>query len=214
MMAMMRASAAAASCGDGFETAHAKLLADPTLQFVAHTQSAPRPPAWGKEIGEFFEMIAPAMTYVFWAGCAVITAFILYALWRQLRERAASSAPRAAEIAPAPAPAYVPTPARARALLQEADALAAAGRFSEAARALLHRSIEDIERAHPGAVRTHMTSREIALAEILSGHGRTVFSAIARAVETSLFGARPLDAVAFAACRAAYQDFAQGAQRA
>jgi len=111
-----------------------------------------------------------------------------------------------------PKPVFRPTATRARALLEEADRLASEGRYSEAVRVLLHRSIEDIERAFPVTISPAQTSREIARLEPLSAQGRDVFTGIAQAVETSLFGGRALDAARFAECRAAYASFALGAR--
>ncbi len=101
-----------------------------------------------------------------------------------------------------------PAPAAARALLQEADALAAEGRFAEAAHLLLLRSIEDIHKHRPGAVRPALTSRDIARLEALSPANRQAFAAIAAVVERSLFGGRAVDADGFAFCRATYEAFA------
>ena len=58
--------------------------------------------------------------------------------------------------------AFRPTEAKAKALLEEADRLAAQGRFDEAAHTLLYRSIEDIEDRLPRSIRKAQTSREIA----------------------------------------------------
>src|SRR3546814_9762389 len=71
----------------------------------------------------------------------------------------------------------------ARALLAEADALAAAGRFAEAVHLLLYRSVEDIEGRRPGLVKPAMTSRDLAEAHDLPSVARGAFSRIARAVE-------------------------------
>src|SRR5262249_8337494 len=123
-------------------------------------------------------------------------------------------APKAAKAVAAPRkPEFRPTAARAQALLEEADRLARDGRFSEAARVLLHRSINDIEDAFPNLVMPSLTAREIGVLEPLSPRGRDVFAMIARAVERSLFGGRDLDANDFASCRQAYVDFVFGAAK-
>src|SRR3546814_10172873 len=49
----------------------------------------------------------------------------------------------------------------ARALLAEADALAAEGRFAEAAHLLLYRSVEDIEGRRPGLVKPDRKSTRL-----------------------------------------------------
>jgi hypothetical protein len=205
---------AAVHGADTFEAAHRKLLADETLQFRVEAFKPPDPPAWLEPLVKFLQFIAPYLQYVFWAGAALIVAIVLYNLWRHFRElyanRQASDTPEAA----APAPQFRPAPQRARALLEEADRLAREGKYGEAARVLLHRSIEDIETAHPSAIGLSMTSREIARVDVLSEQGRAVFSGIARAVETSLFGGRALEASQFAACRKDYESFALGGARA
>jgi hypothetical protein len=94
----------------------------------------------------------------------------------------------------------------ARALLSEADALAAEGRFAEAVHLLLYRSVEDIEGRRPGLVKPAMTSRDLAEARDLPGVARDAFSRIARAVEISLFGGRSIDAGAWQQCRSAYAE--------
>jgi hypothetical protein len=55
-----------------------------------------------------------------------------------------------------------PDAAVARVLLADADALAAKGRYAEAAHLLLRRSVQDIEGSRPRLVRPALTSRDIA----------------------------------------------------
>jgi hypothetical protein len=93
----------------------------------------------------------------------------------------------------------------------EAKRLIAERRYEEAVRVLLHRSINDIEDAFPTLVAPSLTAREIGMLEQLSARGREVFSRIARAVETSLFGGHSLDAGEFAECRRVYVEFVFGA---
>ena len=78
--------------------------------------------------------------------------------------------------------------AKAEALLEEADRLAAEGRFDEAAHTLLYRSIEDIEKRLPRSIRKAQTSREIAGLAALPAAVRSAFAPITRAVEQSWFG--------------------------
>jgi hypothetical protein len=96
----------------------------------------------------------------------------------------------------------------ARGLLGDADALAAAGRYSDAAHLLLHRSIADIEEKRPATIRKALTSRDIASLPTIPASPASAFAAIVRAVERSLFGGRPLDEPAWRDCRAAYERFA------
>jgi hypothetical protein len=96
----------------------------------------------------------------------------------------------------------------ARQLLGDADALAADGRYSEAAHLLLHRSIAEIDRRRPASVRKALTSRDIAALPAIPSSPADAFRAIVAAVERSLFGGRALDAADWQDCRAAYERFA------
>ncbi len=142
-----------------------------------------------------------------WIGIALILLFLLYhfvpafARWvdnlRFGRKRGDADADDPVGQAEAGA---------ARALLAEADALAAEGRFAEAVHLLLYRSVEDIEGRRPGLVKPAMTSRDLADAHDLPSVARGAFGRIARAVEISLFGGRSIDAGAWEQCRAAYAE--------
>jgi hypothetical protein len=123
--------------------------------------------------------------------------------WRLPRRRRAVAADAAAE----EEPAWAPEAAPARAWLNEADALAAEGRYAEAVHHLLFRSVEDIARRRPRLVRPALTSRELAAAEALPGPARDLFAGIARLVERSLFGGRAVGAGDWSAARNAYADF-------
>ena len=74
--------------------------------------------------------------------------------------------------------------------LEEADALAAQGKYAEAIHHLLFRSIEDISSRRPNLVRPALTSREIAASEAIPSRAGELFASIARLVERSLFGGR------------------------
>lgn len=184
------------------------MMADHNLQFHMEPLTVPDPPDWLEPIARFLSAIAPLLMYVFWAGVILIAAFVLYTLVTDIIRRLPERAGDGANVQ-APIPTYRPTAARAHALLEEADQLAAQGRFNEAVRVLLHRSIEDIERFFTVAIGPGLTSREIARLEPLSVEGRNVFTAIAQAVETSLFGTRTLTRADFARARADYASFAK-----
>lgn len=171
----------------------------------------PPTPEWLKSllnaIGNFFEWSAPAAKPLMWIAVALILLFLLYhfvpafAQWvdnlRFGRKRGDNDADDRIGQAEAGA---------ARALLAEADALAAEGRFAEAVHLLLYRSVEDIEGRRPGLVKPAMTSRDLAEAHDLPSVARGAFTRIARAVEISLFGGRSIDAGAWEQCRSAYAD--------
>jgi hypothetical protein len=57
-------------------------------------------------------------------------------------------------------------------------------------------------------VRPALTSRELAAAEAIPAPARDLFARIARLVERSLFGGRPVAADDWTTARAAYADFA------
>jgi hypothetical protein len=201
--------------GEGFRAAHEALLADPTLQFefevVQPVVQTPPSPSWFDPIFRFIEAIAPALTYIFWAGLAAIAGLILYALAKEVLARNWSSNPKESPAAtPVEPPKFRPTIERAKALLEEADRLAREGRFAEAVRVILHHSIDDMEQALAIVIPLSMTSREIAGLAQLSEEGRSVFGKIARAVEVSLFGERPLSREQYADCRREYEIFVFG----
>ena len=212
-MAGTETNSAPNGAGDTLASAHAAMRADHNLQFqFEQSPPPPQPPPWAQAFADLMRAIGPFLQYVFWAGLAAIVILIVFLLLREIAGRWPMFARRVKADKPeAAVPKFKPTAARAQALLEEADRLAREGRFSEAARVLLHRSIEDIERAYPIAIGPALTSREIAQLEPLSSQGRDVFTRIALAVERSLFGERPLDAAGFAACREAYSSFAFGA---
>jgi hypothetical protein len=197
--------------GDAFAAAHAEMLTDQSLQFQLEMLVPPEIPEWLEPLLRFLQLIAPLFVYVFWIGVAVIVLLVLYFIISEIIKRMPDRA-RGAETGSPARPEYKPSAAHARALLEEADRLAAIGRYSEAARVLLHRSIEDLERVFAMAIGPGLTSREIAQLEPLSTQGRGVFTHIAYAVETSLFGGRSLSADDFLHCREGYVAFALAGQ--
>ena len=101
-----------------------------------------------------------------------------------------------------------PDQGMARRLLDEADALAAKGRFDEAAHLLLFRSIEDIEERRPGQLRPSSTAREIEQFDSLPETARAMFAVIAEQVERGVFAADPIGEDGWSASRNAYGAFA------
>ncbi|MGV3729908.1 MAG: DUF4129 domain-containing protein [Sphingopyxis sp.] len=171
----------------------------------------PPPPEWltslFEAIGRFFDWSTPAAKPLLWIAVAVVALFLLYhfvpafARWvDNLRFRRRPGDADGEDLAAAA------EAGAARALLAEAEALAAAGRFAEAVHLLLYRSVEDIEGRRPGLVKPAMTSRDLAEARDLPPVARGAFSRIARAVEISLFGGRAIDAAAWEQCRTAYAE--------
>ncbi|WP_374515357.1 hypothetical protein [Brevundimonas sp.] len=187
--------------------AHARLLENGSLQFDRTGFDPPAPPRWLGWIGDLMQAVAPLMKWIFWIGLALLAGLILYAIVREiLRLRAPT--PKPAKARGSAAAAWRPDPGAARDLLAEADRLAADGRYAEAVHLLLLRSVADIERRQPRALRASLTTREIAALEALPETGRPAFVLIGRVVEASLFGGASVDAGSFADCRRAYEAFA------
>lgn len=187
--------------------AHARLLADSSLQFDRAALTPPAPPGWPGWIGDLLRAVAPIMQWFFWIGLAVLAGLILYAIVREIL-RLRAPAPKPQKGSAAVAAEWRPDPGAARDLLAEADGLAGSGRYAEAVHLLLLRSVADIERRQPRNLRASMTTREIAQAATLPEAGRPAFALIGRVVEASLFGGAPVSAGSFAECRQAYEAFA------
>lgn len=88
--------------------------------------------------------------------------------------------------------------------LMDADALAAAERYSEAVHALLLRGVGVIQEHFPRALRSGHTSREIAALAVLPGALREAFGGIAAYVERAIFARRALGVAEWEACRSLY----------
>jgi len=194
--------------------AHAAMLRDPSLQFSfakAAPPSSTHLPRWLeailKGIAEGLHAIAPFLGWVFIGGLVLALLAVLAFIGREfVRTRWPEVFRR--KRAPAKPAAWRPEAPVARALLDEADKLAAAGRYAEAVRLILHRSIEDIEGHRPRLVKPAYTAREIGRLADIPENARNVFVGIAAVVEKSFFGGQGLDASGFAACRKAYEAFA------
>jgi hypothetical protein len=191
--------------------AHRELTSTPGLQFDFNLYKPPPPPDWLTHFIEglvkVFTWAAPALKYVFWAGLILIVVMIAWYIARDLIRIRLERKPRPANLTAGPE-AWRPSAEKAQALLSDADALAAQGRFAEAVHLILARSIDDFAGRRPGVVRPALTSRDLARAEAMPAEARRAFGLIAEAVERSLFGGRDVDADRFAECRRAYHDFA------
>ncbi len=206
---MGSAGAAQAAGGiDRLAAAHQRLLADKSLQFDFDAIPRDPPPTWLLSLGELIQALFPVLKLLFWAGLALAVGFILFFIAREILGLRLPGMKRKAKPERPEAIDWRPAAPKARALLQDADRLAAQGLFAEAAHLLLFRSIADIEGRRPDLVKPALTSRDIAELKELPSSARPTFAVIARAVERSLFGGRPLDAEGFAECRRAYESFA------
>jgi hypothetical protein len=193
---------------------HARLLRDRSLQFdfSAPPQIRPTPiPSWLKAVAEFLNHLfggaLPGVRILFWIGVGGVAILVV---WLILREILGARLARKRGRRPArPAPLdWRPDPRRARALLENADRLALQGRFDQAVRLILRRSIEDIEDRRPRLVGPALTARDIAGLEALPAAARAAFAGMAAIVEFSAFAGQPIGEGDFAHCRAAYETFA------
>lgn len=116
-----------------------------------------------------------------------------------LRERIGPSAPAVRDTAAPPRPPPPPD----RTIIDEADALAAAGRFADAVHALLLRTIQALGSHMP--VPRALTSREIEARAGLPDQARAAFGDLVEAVELTRFGGRPAGADDYARCVACFE---------
>lgn len=218
----------AASGSDHFAQAYHALRSDPSVQFnYAPPLKPPQPPHWLHAffhwLGELFTPVGRALKWVggllpdapyakilLWTVIAVSAAALLWALYNRVRygEWRIRLRRSADWREPEQQPEWAPEEASARSWLEEADALAAEGRFAEAIHHLLFRSIEDIRRRRPALVRPALTSRELAGSDGIPGRARSLFAGIAALVERSLFAGRDVDQGDWQDARSAYSDFA------
>jgi hypothetical protein len=193
---------------------HARLLHDRALQFD-FSQVAPlkplRVPDWLIALSRFLasglNAALPVLKIIFWAGLGVAVLLVGWLILRELLGVRFSARRKARAVRAAPAD-WAPDPRRARALLENADRLAAQGRFDLAVRLILHRGVEDIEDRRPRLVRPALTARDIASLGAVPPAARAAFTRIAAIVEYGAFAGQPINRAAFAQCREAYQAFA------
>lgn len=200
------ADPAIAAASDTFDAAHGAIVNDSSLQFVMEGRPVEPPPP-PPDLGwlKFLEALAPMFQIIFWIGLGLIVLAILWFIARELMRIRIPEKKAKLHLAPEE---WRPTTAAAVALLSDADALAAEGRFAEAVHLLLLRSINDIDGRLPNAVRPALTARDIAGLERLPVAARPTFRQIAQAVEASLFGGGAVDQRTYGECRDAYEAFA------
>jgi hypothetical protein len=200
--------------GDPVALAHARLLADHSLQFDFSEAPPPAPPpswlvALIKALGHAIQWAAPGIRIGFWLLLALGVGVLIFAVVRQLLVRSERTAPASPLALHAIGSGAVAAAKRAAALLADADRLAAEGRYDEAAHVLLLRGVEDVDQSRPGRIRPSFTSRDIAELVGLPPRPKAAFATIAQAVERSVFGGRALDQAAWIVCRQAYGALAQ-----
>ena len=163
-----------------------------------------------RAIAAFFEAIGGVLGYLL--GAIVLFAILagLYmvfgeSLTLRRRQKQKSAAPDASVM-----PDLRPEQERARALLEDADALAAEGRFAEAVHLLLFRSIDDIQEKKSGLIGRSLTAREIGALSDLPDWIKDALSPIIRVVERSFFGGQDVTESSWNDARQSYQSFAFG----
>jgi hypothetical protein len=201
-----------ATAADPIAAAQARLLHDSSIQF--RFDAAPPPPqappwlvALLKAIGQALHGLAEPLGYLLWALLIGGVLSILVYLGRDLLAPPKLSAAKTLGALDKEA-AWRPDRAVARALLEDADRLAAAGQFTDAAHVLLFRSIEDVRSRAPHLIAPSLTSRDIACLPEIPAAPRSAFNTISDVVEQAVFGRRPVDAPGWIACRDAYAAFA------
>lgn len=196
-----------------------ELREDDDIQFseIELPEREPREPnAFEEALRDFFEWLGDLLEplgsflannwwFLKWAIAGLVVLFVGYLLLNTIGPlgRARRAARTASE-----EPEWTPNREESIALLEDADELAAAGRFDEATHLLLQRSVTQIATARPDWVEPSSTARELAALPTLSEAARGAFGVIAERVERSLFALRSLDKSDWEAARAAYADFA------
>ncbi|MEZ5998257.1 MAG: hypothetical protein R3B98_06150 [Hyphomonas sp.] len=202
---------------DAVEAAHKAYLKKSGLQLERPEWERPDlpppkpPPGWLSAIGQFLNALAPLFQILFYAIIAVVVAGFLYFVFGEaIRVRFGKPKLGEDKIGDDILTDIRPDAAAARSLLEEADALARAGKFAEAVHLLLFRSIEDIQTRLEGGVPKSLTAREIGGLGRLPDRARKGLNPIIEIVERSFFGGRVVDADGWQQARASYEDFAFG----
>lgn len=217
---MTTGSGGLAGKADSFARDWQAVRGDASIQYAPIRIPPPKPPPeWLHKLGEWLarilrpvaRLLAHGGPYLPWVLAGAAAVLVAALLWR-LRDPLAAwlGRPRA----PAQSVEWQPDAGAALALLEDADRLAAEGRFDEATHLLLQRSVGQIAAAHPELLAPSSTAREIASLPALPGAARQAFATIAERVERSLFALRRLSAEDWHAARAAYAAFALAAPAA
>ncbi|MEM8724339.1 MAG: hypothetical protein AAGE86_02350 [Pseudomonadota bacterium] len=204
------------SAPEGWE----ELRDDPDIQFerVEIPEQPPREPNWFErmiqDVLEFLaDLLAPvgralgsSWPVLQWVLLGLLALFVLYLIYRLVDPGWFSR--NASNGESGEGEGWAPDQEESIALLEDADKLAAEGRFDEATHLLLKRSVTHIAAARPDWVEPSSTARELAALPALSDGARGAFRIIAERVERSLFALRSLDRSDWEAARSAYADFA------
>lgn len=202
---------------DTLDAAHEAYLKKPDLQLERPEWDAPPPkpikppPKWLRWLTDLLNGLGPVFQYLFYAAIVLVIGGVLYfmfgeALLVRFGKSGAGKVTEGDDILVD----VRPDAAMAKGLLDEADALARAGKFAEAVHLLLFRSIEDIQSRLEGGVPKSLTAREIGGLGRLPERARSGLGPIIAIVERSFFGGREVDAEGWQTARASYEDFAFG----
>ena len=199
------------------DAAHEAYAARTDLQLERPEWDAPPPqpvkppPRWLVSLSEFLGFFAPLFQVLFYLIIvAVVLGFLYFLFGEAIRVRLGGSGRGKVDQGDDVMIDLRPDAAMARSLLEEADALARAGKFAEAVHLLLFRSIEDIQTRLEGGVPKSLTAREIGGLSHLPERVRKGLSPIIGIVERSFFGGRDVDSAGWQEARASYEDFAFG----
>ncbi len=198
------------------------LRADPEVQFAPVTipDRPPPEPSWlAKQIDKLFswlgDLLAPigqalaaSWWWLQWVLLGLVALFVVVLLVRLYDPAFFRFGKRNKAAATADVEPWRPDAATSQALLDDADRLAAEGRYDEATHLLLQRSVAHIAATRPDWVEPSSTARELAGLPALPPPARAAFSVIAGRVEASLFALRALERSDWEAARAAYAEFA------
>jgi hypothetical protein len=194
--------------------AWAALRADPSIQFAPVPPPAPQvTPDWLLALGRFLERLLRPLgelmgmdwRWLMWTIIALAGIGALWLAWSLALQPWLARRRAARHDAPSD---WTPDRAAALVLLEDADRLAAAGRYGEAAHLLLRRSVGQIAEVRPGWLSPASTAREIGALHGLPERARTPFITIAQVVERSLFALRGAAEADWQRARQAYADFA------
>ena len=195
-----------AATNGGATDAWRAVRSDSDLQF------APIAPEWLRAVGEILNSIfgpvahaiAAAWPVLQWVLVAIGVALLIMLVVRIL----GLDVFKRRDVVEEAEVDLAPDRAEAQALLSDADALAAQGRYGEAVRLLLARSIGQISSRRPDLVHPSSTARELGRLDALPEKARRAFIAIARSVERALFALEDLSESDWHEARSAYADFA------
>ena len=195
------------------QAAHASFMADDTIQHefpdVILRDTDTLDLGWLEAIFQFIadviNVFGGLLQVLFWLGLVLIVGLILFVILKESDWLLRLTGKKKETTIN---PGYVPEESYARNLLDEADALAEQGKYAEAARLLLQRSIEDISDRRDIRFKNSLTSREIASHDQLPENARPAFSRIAQIVENAFFAGKMLNREGYGEARKAYAAFA------